>query len=251
MHTRSKILLVPSSDYVGHPFPQRYNQIFERINDHPEYELHVLNFNIYGKKRIKTKAKIHEIDNISSKNLISFYIINSLKYAILLRNLIETEKIDILVFSNFTVPIIYILIDLLNPKKIPIVFDVPDYYPTSASGYLIDVESKIGRFMTGFFEILFRFLLKHSDAISVVSQGLKRYSETIGVDNVYYISNGISEHFYEKKDRKKIRNYLNISEEEFLVGYIGSVEFWCDFKPLIEGIKLASEEGINIKLIII
>jgi hypothetical protein len=31
-----RVLLIPSSDYLGHPFPQRHNQIFERLHDGKE-----------------------------------------------------------------------------------------------------------------------------------------------------------------------------------------------------------------------
>jgi len=39
-----RVLLVPSSDYLGHPFPQRHNQIFERLHDGEGFEVHVVRF---------------------------------------------------------------------------------------------------------------------------------------------------------------------------------------------------------------
>jgi hypothetical protein len=42
-----RIVLIPSSDYLGHPFPQRHNHIFERLHDGKEFEVHVVKFHMY------------------------------------------------------------------------------------------------------------------------------------------------------------------------------------------------------------
>ena len=44
-----KVLLIPSSDYLEHSFPQRHNYSFEHIHDREEFEVHVIRFNIFGK----------------------------------------------------------------------------------------------------------------------------------------------------------------------------------------------------------
>ena len=55
------MLLIPSSDYLGHPFPQRHNQIFERLHDGKEFEVHVVRFGFFGKPKLKTKCAIYAI----------------------------------------------------------------------------------------------------------------------------------------------------------------------------------------------
>jgi len=55
-----RILLIPSSDYLGHPFPQRHNHIFERIHDGKDFEVHIVRFNIFGKPKLTSKCIIHE-----------------------------------------------------------------------------------------------------------------------------------------------------------------------------------------------
>ncbi|MEM4489068.1 MAG: hypothetical protein QXK88_09810 [Desulfurococcaceae archaeon] len=56
-----RVLLIPSSDYLGHPFPQRHNQIFERIHDGKNFEVHVARFHIYDKARLSSKCIIHDM----------------------------------------------------------------------------------------------------------------------------------------------------------------------------------------------
>jgi len=36
-----RVVRVPGSDYLGHPFPQRHNQLFEGLHDAKSFETHV------------------------------------------------------------------------------------------------------------------------------------------------------------------------------------------------------------------
>jgi hypothetical protein len=56
-----RILLIPSSDYLGHPLPQRHNHIFKRLHDDKEFEVHVVRFQMYDKPKLSTRCIIHEI----------------------------------------------------------------------------------------------------------------------------------------------------------------------------------------------
>jgi hypothetical protein len=56
-----RVLLIPSSDNLGHPFPQRPNHIFERLHDGKEFEVHVVRFQMYDKPKPTTRCIIHEI----------------------------------------------------------------------------------------------------------------------------------------------------------------------------------------------
>lgn len=73
-----RVLLIPSSDYLGHPFPQRHNQIFERIHDGRNFEVHVVRFNIFGKVKLSSKCVIHDFPLEFNTSRTSVYYLLSL-----------------------------------------------------------------------------------------------------------------------------------------------------------------------------
>jgi len=247
----TKVLLVPSSDYVGHPFPQRHNQIFERLHDDKEFEVHVLNFNLFNFKKLESKVILHELNGFNIKNVGQYYLVNGLKYSAELRKIIKKEGIDVIVFSNFAIPFLYTIMNTIQDMKIPIIFDIPDYYPTSAAGYLLDVNTLAGRLLSSGFELMFRYLLRNANVVTAASQALVDYTKQIGVKKVVYLPNGISKDIFSLRDGKKIREKYGFEDSEILVGYIGSIEFWLDMEPLIKGLAMALNEELPVKLLLV
>src|SRR5665648_722438 len=136
-----RTLLVPSSDYLGHPFPQRHNQIFEKLHDGKNFEVHVARFKLFEKPKLKTNLIIHELSGDSAKSVRGYYLKGMINHAFEIRQLIRREAIDVVVLSNLSAPFSFTLLEKLSSMNIPVVFDLPDYYPTSAAGYLCDVNS--------------------------------------------------------------------------------------------------------------
>ena len=76
--TPIRILLIPSSDYLGHPFPQRHNHIFERLHDGKEFEVHVVRFQMYDKPKLVARCVIHEIPyEIKTRTAAAYYLPNA------------------------------------------------------------------------------------------------------------------------------------------------------------------------------
>jgi glycosyltransferase involved in cell wall biosynthesis len=135
--------------------------------------------------------------------------------------------------------------------KIPAIFDLPDFYPTSAAGYLCDVKSVKGSLLVGSFDFMLRRILRRSYAVTAPSYSLVNYAKKIGAQNVYNIPNGISDVFLNVHDGGIIRKKLGFSDDDFVVGYIGSVEFWLDLKSAIKGLSLAKKNGLPVKLLLV
>ena len=148
-------------------------------------------------------------------------------------------------------PLLYQLVKKLSEQKIPFIFDLQDYYPTSATGYIFSVDSMPGTIAKGFFETITRFLIKSANAVTVPGIALANYAKRVGARRVYIIPNGISEHFLKLYDGKEIRKKLSFDINDIVVGYIGSIEFWLDMKPMIKGIAKAHSKGIPVKLLLI
>jgi hypothetical protein len=123
-----KVLLVPSSDYLGHPFPQRHNQIFERLNEYEDFEVHVVRFHLFGQVRLNTNLIMHEVSGLPSISAADYYLINAVNHASQIRRIIRQEGINVLVLSNLSAPLVYTFMDELSCIGVPIIVDLPDYY---------------------------------------------------------------------------------------------------------------------------
>lgn len=247
-----RVLVIPSSDYLGHPFPQRHNQLFERIHDSKEFEVHVVRFNIFGKPKLTSKCIIHEIPlEISISSTGFYYLANIINYTTEILRIIKKEFIDVVFAGNLLPPLVYVLVRNIIGTKTPIIFDLQDYYPTSAAGYLVDVKSTFGTVLNGFFEAITRYLIRSASAVTIPGIALEMYSRRVGAKKVYMIPNGISELFLVKHDGRSIRRKLGYSEDDLVIGYIGSIEFWLDMESLIKAVSIAKGKGLPVKLLLV
>jgi glycosyltransferase involved in cell wall biosynthesis len=251
-----RILLIPSSDYLGHPFPQRHNQIFERIHDGKDFEVHVLRFNIFGKAKLSSKCIIHNLSlefNISKTPI--YYLSNALNHLQEILRIIKHETINVVVAGNLLPPFLLALCKEISRLKIPFIFDLQDYYPTSAAGYICKVNSLSGTIVKGVFESMTQALIKIADAVIVPGFALASYVRTVrekmGSGQVHIVPNGISEHFLKTYDGSRIRGKFGYGEEDLVVGYIGSIEFWVDMKTLIRALSKVYREGLKVKFLLI
>jgi len=249
-----RVLLIPSSDYTGHPFPQRYHHLFERLNNTTEFEVHVVRFPIYKTHRRETKLEVHEFaTEIRCKKLPLYYFLNMPFHGTAIRSLVRREKIDIVAMANLAPPFAYKIIQQLARDNTPTLFDVQDYFPTSAAGFFFGSGSfgtreKLVR--SGLHPFL-KYLVSHATCVTAASQALANLSSKLGAKKVIYLPNGISERFLDQYDGTEIREKLEYSETDIVIGYIGSMEFWLDMLTLIRGVRLAKDQGKHVKLMLI
>lgn len=247
-----RVLLIPSSDYLGHPFPQRHNHLFERLHDGKEFEVHVVRFNIFNKPKLASKCIIHEIPfEVSTRSTGLYYLMNTMSHVSEILRIIKRESIDIVFAGNLLPPLMYVLVRSLAELKVPFVFDVQDYYPTSATGYLADVRSVVGVALKGFFEVVTKYLICKADAVTVPGIALATYARRVGAQRVSIIPNGLSEYFLERCDGRDVRKRLSYNDSDVVVGYIGSIEFWLDMESLIKAVSIARTRGLPVKLLLI
>ncbi|MEM2187001.1 MAG: hypothetical protein QXT37_08490 [Thermofilaceae archaeon] len=94
-----------------------------------------------------------------------------------------------------------------------------------------------------------------ADAVTTPGIALAMYARSVrggaGSSQVYIVPNGISEHFLKQYDGRYVREKLGYSEGDLVVGYVGSIEFWLDMKPLIEAVSEARKKGCGIRFMLI
>jgi len=238
------ILLVPTTDWLGHPFPSRLHHILDKVAEHNE--VHVIRFSFYNDKKLDTKAIVHEINDIRISNLPLYYSLNGRRHYKAVRKIIKENKIDVAIVSNLLAG--YIASASID-NRIPIIFDLSDHFPSSGAGYYFDLNSSLGKMATFILEKLLEMSLKKASLTVTCSQMLRRYVRRLGVKNVEVIPNGVSSFFfYGNCDPQFIRDEYDLNG--VVVGYIGSIEFWLNLHPLLESISQLTK-SFDIKLLLV
>jgi glycosyltransferase involved in cell wall biosynthesis len=251
-----RILLIPSSDYLGHPFPQRHNQIFERIHDGKDFEVHVVRFNMFRKAKLSSKCIIHDFPlEFNTSRASAYYLLNAVNHIQEILRIIKHEAIDVVVAGNLLPPFLLELYKRISHLRLPFIFDLQDYYPTSAAGYICNIHSLPGTVVRGFFEGMTQALIRMADAVTVPGFALAMYARNVrgraGSGQVYVVPNGISEHFLKPHDGRHIRKKFGYDEEDLVVGYVGSIEFWLDMKTLIRALSKAYRDGLRVRFMLV
>jgi glycosyltransferase involved in cell wall biosynthesis len=184
-----------------------------------------------------------------------YYLSNAVNHLQEILRIIKREAIDVIVAGNLLPPFLLELYKRFSRLKLPLIFDLQDYYPTSAAGYLCNVHGLSGTVVKGFFEGMTQTLLKMADAVTVPGFALATYARTVrgktGSRQVYVVPNGISEYFLKTYDGSHVREKFGYDEEDLVVGYVGSIEFWLDMKTLIRALSKAYREGFKVKFLLV
>jgi glycosyltransferase involved in cell wall biosynthesis len=244
----NRVLLIPSSDYVGHPFPQRHNHIFERISSRGLFEVHVVRFNLFDGTRLATSTKIHVPWNFGLKPVSLYYLSNMAIHSAFLHRIVRNERIDVVVLSNLSPSFIY---QLLGNESVPVLFDLQDHFPTSAAGYITKPSSFTGKAVASGLQGMLRVLLKGCSKTTVASHALLEYAKSLGARDVAYLPNGVGDEFLNVADGTEVRERFNLREGEVVVAYIGSLCFWINLLPLLDSLKTAWRHGIPMKLLLV
>ena len=237
-----RILVIPSSDYLGHPYPMRHHHIFERLTMFGA-EVFMLRFKLYEKIQRSTMCKIYEIPyeiRITKQGV--YYITNLLQHIHSIIKLVKREGIDLIILCNILPAFGAYLIKKLSGLS-KIVVDLKDHYPSGAAGYIVhNLRSLSGSFITSSIEAFFSIVMRSSDAVVCASEALCDFAKRYKAKNVYYIPNGIGEHFLNLYNKKHSRSRLGIDDESFVIGYLGGLEFWLDMAAPLKGFKKYLEE---------
>lgn len=246
MRTVLRILIVPTTDWVGHPFPSRLHHIFEKIAE--KNEVHVLRFRFYSESKLTTKAIVHEMEQFNFKGLAAYYIANAAREFKEVRRIIRANRIDTIVISNLLAG--YVAARATRNQAAS-AFDLSDFFPTSGVGYYFTAGSTLGKIATRFLEELLKKTLELVGETITCSHPLEDYVRKLGIQNVSVMANGVDEFFLEPGKRgDEIRKDLGL-DGYVAIGYLGSIEFWLDMHTLLLALHSMKSKGLKVKLFLV
>jgi glycosyltransferase involved in cell wall biosynthesis len=233
-----KILILPPSDYLGHPNPCRLHHIFEQF---PEFgdEIYVMRFSIQDKIARKSNGTVFSIGDIQSNSLAKYYLINSGLFAKSASEIINKYGIDVILYSNLFPPY---LVSKSVPKDLLSVVDLVDHYPTVAAE---NVPGFMPKGLVNFaFSRMMKSIISNSDSSIGCSYKLAEYAKSMGAKDVHRIPNGVEEYFFldYQKDAAQIRQKLKINDSDLSICFVGNVEYWLSMGEFMDALYMLKKK---------
>lgn len=224
-----KVLLVSSQDYIHHPIPSRHHYIFEELAK--RHEIHVAHFHVSRGETRRTRLIIDEATQFPLKSPLLHYTLNAPYHYYIFDKIIRDEGIDVVVAAHVLAG--SAVISAAKRHNVPVVFDLKDWFPDSAAAYFRN------RFMQGLvrrsvWEIT-RRNLSNSDVITTVSPSLVEKLKGLGF-TAGLITNGVDTDLFRPMSGSDIRAELGIGNDEFIIGFSGSVERWYAIDDMIRAL---------------
>jgi len=222
------ILVIPTTDWVRHPVPNRLNFIFDSLaGRHKVFVLHFPLKQFRDNTPRSTSCTLMKSGPVPVSDPSLFYLLNSPFHFLAIRKLVRKEQIDVILSANILPSF------LANGTGVPIVFDYLDHLEESASVYYPD--SKVGPLIQKGVRVITRYNLRHAEAVITVTNELKDYLAGIGVRNVSIIPNGVDTTLLQPSDKESAKKRLGL-EGKIVVGYVGSLEYWVDLETAVDAL---------------
>lgn len=222
--------------------PSRHHYIFERLSE--RNSVHVAHFHISNTEGRSTNLIVEEATLFKTKNLLLHYTLNAPYHLYKFNKIIQKNNIEVIVAAHVLAGTAAILAGKYN--KIPVLFDLKDWFPDSAASYFKNKYLK--KLVHDVVLYITKYNLKHSTYITTVSPNLVKKLKNLGYDSKL-ITNGVNTSLFKPFSNQELRSKLGISESDFVIGFAGSIERWYDIDSLIHVIKTYNSPNLKLLLV--
>jgi glycosyltransferase involved in cell wall biosynthesis len=222
-----KILVIPTTDWIRHPVPNRLNFIFDNLAD--KHEVYVLHFGLKrfsGLEPRQTRCRLVQADWISVEDPSLYYIFNFPYHLWKIRELARSLKIDVILSANILPSF------AANFAGVPMVFDYLDHLEESASVYY--PGSALGEIIKQVVRRITRYNLRHARSVITVTKELSDFLQDLGVKEVTVIANGVDTDALRPLPKESAKRELGLKGP--VLGYVGSLEHWVDLESVISAL---------------
>jgi glycosyltransferase involved in cell wall biosynthesis len=226
-----KILVVPTTDWIRNPNPNRLNFIFDNIVD-MGHEVYVIHFNLplyAGVSPRETRCTLIPIRGSKHKDQSMYYVFSAGEIFKTMRDVVRDKKIDVIVTANI-LPAFF-----ANFLGKPVVHDYLDHWEESASMcYDKGLRQDIVKNFVG---MISKYNISHAKEVITVTEELREIITRPG-DNRFHtvIPNGVDTKKLIPIDKHTAKRRIGFKSEQKIVGYVGSIENWVDLESIIHGV---------------
>jgi len=222
-----KILVIPTTDWINHPVPNRLNFIFDILAE--ENDVYVLHFRLKrfeGQEPRETKCSLIEAGWFDAMDPSSYYLKNFFAHLLAVRNIVHQNDIDVILSTNILPSF------AANFASVPVVFDYLDHLEESASIYY--PGSLFGRLVKAGVGFITRYNLRHARSTITVTNELASFLTNQGIRDVTVIPNGVDTGVLRPMTSNEAKHSLGLKGP--VLGYVGSLEHWVDLETVVQGL---------------
>jgi glycosyltransferase involved in cell wall biosynthesis len=219
-----KILVIPTTDWIRHPVPNRLNFIFDILAE--KHDVYVLHFGLLRFSRLparQTKCKLVEASWINAEDPSLYYLLNFPYHLGKIRHIAEKLQIDVILSTNILPSF------AANFAHQPIVFDYLDHLEESASIYY--PGSALGEIVKLVVRQITRYNLRAARSVITVTQELSSFLHDLGIKDITVIANGVDTKLLQPLSMQEAKKSLGLTG--VVLGYVGSLEHWVDLETVV------------------
>jgi phosphatidylinositol alpha-1,6-mannosyltransferase len=238
------ILLVSTQDYIHHPIPSRHHYIFEELAN--RHKIHVAHFHVSRGETRETRLIIDEATQFPFTNPLLHYTLNTPYHFHVFNKIMRREGIDIVVAAHVLAGTA--VIRAAKKHNVPVIFDLKDWFPDSAAAYFKNrlIQNIVRKSVWK----ITRKNLNECDRITTVSPSLVEKLKGFGFSSDL-ITNGVDINIFQPMDGRKTRKELGIGDEDFVVGFCGSVERWYAIDEMIRALPVLIQYRPETKMLVV
>jgi len=238
------ILLVSTQDYIHHPIPSRHHYIFEELAN--RHKIHVAHFHVSRGETRETRLIIDEATQFPFTNPLLHYTLNTPYHFHVFNKIMRSEGIDIVVAAHVLAGTA--VIRAAKKHNVPVIFDLKDWFPDSAAAYFKNrlIQNIVRKSVWK----ITRKNLNECDRITTVSPSLVEKLKGFGFSSDL-ITNGVDINIFQPMDGRKTRKELGIGDEDFVVGFCGSVERWYAIDEMIRALPVLIQYRPETKMLVV
>jgi phosphatidyl-myo-inositol dimannoside synthase len=239
-----KILLVSTQDYIHHPVPSRHHYLFEELAT--RHEVHVAHFHVSRGKARDTKLLVKEATLIPLKSPLLHYALNSPYHFYVFNKIVRDGQYDAIVAAHVLAgtAVIY----AAKRYKVPVIFDLKDWFPDSAAAYF--KSTALQEAVRKCVWAITKYNLSRSDRLTTVSPALVEKLSSFGF-HADLITNGVDTDLFKPMSGEPVRMELGIDPDDFVIGFSGSVERWYAIDEIIRALPILIEHHRKTKLLVV
>jgi len=234
---KMKILVIPTTDWIRHPVPNRLNFIFDRLAK--EHEVYVLHFDLLRFKNQEpreTNCQLVKASCLQVEDPSLYYLLNFPYHFWKIRSVVKSRNIDVILSTNILPSF------AANFAGVPIVFDYLDHLEESASIYY--PGSALGQLVKSVVRFITRYNLRHAHSVITVTNELAGFLQTLGVKDISVIPNGVDTSVLRPMPMDEAKRSLGLKGA--VLGYVGSLEHWVDLETVV-----AALPGLDVTLLVV
>ncbi len=228
-----RLLVIPTTDWLGHPVPNRLNFIFDRLAD--RHEIDVCHFRIFPEKLMDTKCDLIQMDPSSKHSVKRYYIRGIYRHLKQIRDI--APNYDAVVASNLLPTFGASL------QETPLIIDYLDLFPQSAAAYFSPPLDTLVQSITSLIDSC---NLHSSSGIITTSNRFKNHLLKKYDKPVYVVPNGVNTWL--------LKPTISVDEPILgspVIGYVGSLENWIDLEWVIRNFSHVTDLYPNASLLIV